>query len=1641
MAGASGDAAAPSAGAPSPSPTADAVPVVATAGATPPVPLSPAAATPTDAANGGDKDAAAAAAAGSPRSADRAHARLARGKRVEAEFATTHPLSPELSASLPSRIMHMWVVRLVLGGWRSPLTDADLWELAPPEQSRFTSATFAAAWRSRAHEKKGRLPKTVWTIHRSFLLFTAVLKAGDVALGQVSPVFLNQLLEFLERPNEPAASGYGWAIALLVAPLVKTVFENAYFLKTMRMGIRVRSAIQATLYRKSLALSPSSRAGKTVGEIVNYMQLDAQRISDFCQFIHVTWAAPIQVIVTVALLYVYIGPSAFVGLAMAVVTIPLQSYLVKKQAALRKRGVGITDQRVKLINEVLQGIKAVKFYAWEKPFASAIDEVRERELANYRAAIVVRSCFLVIIMTVPTVIAVVTFAFYVGVFKEELTPSRVFTGIALLNQLRQPIMMLPFVVSALVDARVGAKRVEAFLDLDETDGYHRQGAEKAPNQSLARNTGDVDSAEVRSSLHSQLRKAVSAAEAARRGRRPVSDAMDLIGELPSPIPKSLVDADGATGRGSITVVNGEFAWDAVLAAPAEAATTSSSPLSRFKCLPRRRQRAAAAATGGSPADVAVPIDGASPAAAGRPVPVSTDARAGDAVDGAAVAAAVSTTTVTGEGGVVSAPVLRDVNLVCQPGKVTAVIGRVGAGKSSLVHALLGEMRKRRGTVALEGTCAYVAQNAWIFNGTLRDNILFGRAYDAELYQRAIHCSVLETDLSILPFGDATAIGEKGINLSGGQKQRVSLARAIYADADVYLLDDPLSALDAHVGADVFERCLSPATGVLRNRTVVLVTNQLHFLPECHSVIMLADGRVKNSGEFRTLLHEDTDFRLLMEENTGARDEQTLSASHSRSVSRSRKRSQAATSSGGLVVSGPGRASRSAHSMSIEAAPAAVRAAATAAVAAKAAEAAPPTGGAGTPEGTTSSSSGSVSGSGATSGAVEKAPKEDKLITLEERKVGNVRFAAYFEYARACGGLFIFMLILGLFALATATNVLNNWWLSYWSRQSQPGSTVSHSLGFYLGIYCGLAVLYAALTFVRSVWYLFSALQASRRLQKGAIRSVMHAPLSFFDTTPIGRILSRFSRDTDGVDVQLPQFFQQMLTTVFQLIASYVYIAIILPWFIAVAIPIGFGYYALQRFFNRTSLELKRLDSISRSPIYAHFSETLGGLSTIRAYAREADFTMDNLNMVDTNVRAYFCYIAANRWFSLYLEIMGSMLVFATAILAVAGRGNVWAGDVGVALVYALQVTGILGFTVRSITELAGQMNSVERLAYYASELPQEAPHEAGTEGKVAAPEGWPARGAVEINNLKLRYREGLDLVLKGLTIDIKAGERVGVVGRTGAGKSSLMIALLRLVEAAEGTITVDGVDLASLGLSTVRRGVTIIPQDPVMFSGTLRFNIDPFEEFTEAELWAALEAAHLKAFVENFEGGLNSRVAEYGDNLSAGQRQLVCLARALLRKPQLLLLDEASSSLDVTTDALLQTTIRTALRGCTIITIAHRLSTIADYDRVLVLSDGLVADFDAPSVLLSARPPSLLRQLVDALGPAGAAAFERLVALADDNRRAGGGDADNVRRFVELAGAAAVQEGAAAAEDDEDSGAEGGAGAPPPPLGAPTPVA
>lgn len=1340
---------------------------------------------------------------------------------------------PEAEANIFSRIFFTWVLPLVYRGWKQPINDSDLWELRSFERGGHTTSAVLQQWKDMPggdHTRTAnRLQAALFRAFRSTLLISGVLKAVDVVMFVLQPIFVRNLIATLAKGDK--AKGLGWAIGLFLTPLFKTLTENNYFGLTMRTGMRVRSSLQGVLYDKSLRLSPAARASASLGEIVNLMQLDSQRIGDFIQFSHVMWAAPIQLIIAVALLYDYIGLSALIGLFFTVISVPIQGALLTKQIKLRKASFGITDKRVKLMNEILQGIKAVKFYAWESPFSVAVKDLRSEEVKKLYKTVWVKSAVITVLMALPALISVITFTFYAAVFDQELKAEKIFPGLLLLNNLRVPVMTLPMVFTSYIDARLGLKRIERLLDLEDTENYSRSG--KTDKMS----TGGDDV------------KGIS------------SDSSEL-------------------SSGSVSISGGEFEWSQIAKNPLKVEKTSRRKLG---CLPRRKKQQ-------KPDQTSAPDS----VTAGKSVPSTSENGNEKYVS-------------------VHGSILRDIDLHFSAGQLHAIVGHVGSGKSSLLSAILGEMRKVKGTVSLEGSVAYVAQTAWIFHESLRNNIIFGKEFDEDLYKTAIEVSALEQDIAMLPAGDETAIGEKGINLSGGQKQRVSIARAVYAQADVYLFDDPLSALDAHVSQHVFDRCISNR-GVLRDRLRILVTNQMHLLSDCDNVIFLHSGIVKGNGSFDRLAKEVPIFRELVDEQEKALEESKNETEEE------------------------GSANVDDTNQAFE------------------------------PKGAPGEDAGKKPAANTSPNAVGRTLMQD-----EDRKTGKVVKKTYWQYVKALGNPLIILLLFLFFILSTALSLVVQWWLSYWSGQEAEGSNDTKSIGFYLGIYFGITILYIISTFLRSIWFMLHALHASKFLHNEMLASVLHAPLTFFDTTPIGRVLSRFSRDMVALDDLLPQFLHQSLNTTIQLVLTYVFIGIVLPPFFAAAAPVTIFYYILMRCFNRTIVELKRLDAISKSPIYAHFSETLGGLSTLRAYNKQQELRKANMSKIDINQRAYFTWIVTNRLYTVFLEVAGSFLVLAAALLSVYLDGADLA-DRGLVLTLVLQVTGFLGFTVRSLTELEGQMNSMERANYYRQELPQEAA--SVVEG--ATPQDWPKEGAIDFEDVTMRYREGLPLVLKGVNLKIKGSEKVGVVGRTGSGKSSMMIALLRMVELAGGHIRVDGIDLRSLGLDDVRSRITIIPQDPVMFSGTIRFNLDPFSQFADMELWEALEKSHMKQFVSSFPEGLDAPISEYGENLSAGQRQVICLTRALLRRSKILILDEASSSLDMETDRLIQQTIRLHLKHATILTIAHRLFTLADYDRVVVMQDGLIGEVGTPADLLL-RDSGLFRRMVESMGPSGAAHFKKTV--------------------------------------------------------------
>ncbi|GMK60092.1 hypothetical protein CspeluHIS016_0903090 [Cutaneotrichosporon spelunceum] len=875
------------------------------------------------------------------------------------------------------------------------------------------------------------------------------------------------------------------------------------------------------------------------------------------------------------------------------------------------------------------------------------------------------------------------------------------------------------------------------------------------------------------------------------------------------------------------------------------------------------------------------------------------------------------------------PTLQDIDIGVKKGELLAVIGRVGDGKTSLLAAMLGEMTRSDGSVTVRGEVAYFSQTSWILSATVKDNIVFGHRFDPVFYDRVLDACALRSDLAILPDGHMTEVGEKGVSLSGGQKARICLARACYARADIYLLDDPLSAVDAHVGRHIFDAVIGP-NGLLKNKARILCTNAVNVLPQADQIVMLRRGIILERNNYDDAMADPGSelYKLITglgkqaarSEESGAvtptivesSDEDIDEVIEADETDSLRKLHMGRRSSTGT---------RRASILSLRQA------------------------------------------------------KRDALRDLRESakpkehtEKGKVKRSIYRTYLGAASywGVAIFVICI---ACSQGMGVLSTYILRLWGKLNE-AANANVQVGKYLLAYAVTGFSQGALSVLAvGILRIYSGLRAARIMHDLSFQRLMRAPLSFFELTPTGRILNLFTRDIFVIDEVLVMGLGQFCRTGVQVLSVVVVIAIGAPQVLVVFIPLGYIYRMVMKYYLATSRELKRLDAISRSPVFSFFGETLAGLPVIRAYNQRPRFIANNEARVDRNQACYQPAMCINRWLAVRLEFLGSCLMFSTALASVAmavyTTGRVDSALVGWLMNYTISVTGSLNWLVRTASEVEQNIVSVERVLGYA-EITAEAAEEVP---ETKPPASWPERGDIEFDSFSMRYRKDLPLCLNDVSVKIQGGERVGIVGRTGAGKSSLTLGLFRIIEAAHGHIFIDGVDIATIGLRDLRSAVSIIPQDPQLFEGSLRNNIDPTNKASDAAIWQALEQAHLKDHVMTHMGGtLDAEVSEGGSNLSSGQRQLVCFSRALLRRTKILVLDEATSSIDLETDDAVQEILRGPdFAGVTTLTIAHRLHTIMDSDKVLVMDQGSVAEFDSPEALL-ADSRSIFASLVNEAG-------------------------------------------------------------------------
>uniref|UniRef100_A0A2K5NEP1 Multidrug resistance-associated protein 1 n=1 Tax=Cercocebus atys TaxID=9531 RepID=A0A2K5NEP1_CERAT len=1310
---------------------------------------------------------------------------------------------PESSASFLSRITFWWITGLIVRGYRQPLEGSDLWSLNKEDTSEQVVPVLVKNWKKECAKTRKQPVKVVYSskdpaqpkdsskvdaneevealivksprkewnpslfkvLYKTFgpyFLMSFFFKAIHDLMMFSGPEILKLLINFVNDTKAPDWQGYFYTALLFVAACLQTLVLHQYFHICFVSGMRIKTAVIGAVYRKALVITNAARKSSTVGEIVNLMSVDAQRFMDLATYINMIWSAPLQVILALYLLWRNLGPPILAGVAVMVLMVPVNAVMAMKTKTYQVAHMKSKDNRIKLMNEILNGIKVLKLYAWELAFKDKVLAIRQEELKVLKKSAYLAAVGTFTWVCTPFLVALCTFAVYVTIDKNNiLDAQKAFVSLALFNILRFPLNILPMVISSIVQASVSLKRLRIFLSHEELE---------------------PDSIE----------------------RRPVKDGGDT---------------------NSITVRNATFTW------------ARSDP-----------------------------------------------------------------------------PTLNGITFSIPEGALVAVVGQVGCGKSSLLSALLAEMDKVEGHVAIKGSVAYVPQQAWIQNDSLQENILFGCQLEEPYYRSVIQACALLPDLEILPSGDRTEIGEKGVNLSGGQKQRVSLARAVYCNADIYLFDDPLSAVDAHVGKHIFENVIGPK-GMLKNKTRILVTHSMSYLPQVDVIIVMSGGKISEMGSYQELLARDGAFAEFLRTYASAEQEQDPEDNGVTGISGPGKEAKQ-MENGMLVTDSAGKQLQRQLSSS-------------------------------------SSYSGDVSRQHNSTAELQKdgAKKEEtwKLMEADKAQTGQVKLSVYWDYMKAIG-LFISFLSIFLFICNHVAALASNYWLSLWTDDPIVNGTQEHTK-VRLSVYGALGISQGIAVFGYSMAVSIGGILASRCLHVDLLHSILRSPMSFFERTPSGNLVNRFSKELDTVDSMIPEVIKMFMGSLFNVIGACIVILLATPIAAIIIPPLGLIYFFVQRFYVASSRQLKRLESVSRSPVYSHFNETLLGVSVIRAFEEQERFIHQSDLKVDENQKAYYPSIVANRWLAVRLECVGNCIVLFAALFAVISRHSLSAGLVGLSVSYSLQVTTYLNWLVRMSSEMETNIVAVERLKEY-SETEKEAPWQIQ---ETAPPSNWPQVGRVEFRNYCLRYREDLDFVLRHINVTINGGEKVGIVGRTGAGKSSLTLGLFRINESAEGEIIIDGINIARIGLHDLRFKITIIPQDPVLFSGSLRMNLDPFSQYSDEEVWTSLELAHLKGFVSALPDKLDHECAEGGENLSVGQRQLVCLARALLRKTKILVLDEATAAVDLETDDLIQSTIRTQFEDCTVLTIAHRLNTIMDYTRVIVLDKGEIQEYGAPSDLLQQR--------------------------------------------------------------------------------------
>ncbi|RZC38301.1 multidrug resistance-associated protein, partial [Asbolus verrucosus] len=1189
-----------------------------------------------------------------------------------------------------------WALPLFYRRYKNEVTEDESFAPLKGHESSRLGDKLEKAWQQEwSRNSNPSLWRPLWkTFYLEFLAFGSLFVFSEFALKMTQPWLIGQLMSkyTIKTTNE----SYIYGTLLILNSFFSVMIGHTYILKIQHLGMKVRIACCSLIYRKALKLNKTTLAETTVGKIVNLLSNDVNRFDFAPMHLFQLLVAPVETIFVIVCLCITVGPTAIAGIVFLVLFVPVQMYMGKLTSRYRSKTATKTDQRVKLMNEIIAGIQAIKMYTWEEMFVRMVKKARRLELLqvtkiSYLKAFNV-SCMLFMNRT-GIFLCILIYA----ITQEKIDAKYVFVVSSFYGILRQALTVyFPLGINNFSETRVSVSRIRKFLMNNEI----------AEEIEIPASTEDT------------------------------------------PLIKNSFSADISFKNNFIGVHlrNVSVKW----------------------------------------------------------IQSSPDYN------------------------------LHNINFDASTSELVAITGSVGSGKSTLFYTILKELPCIKSEFEVGGTISYASQEPWLFSGTIRQNILFGSSFNMNKYQTIIAVCGLEEDLFSFPYRDNTLVGERGALLSGGQKARINLARAIYKDADIYLLDDPFAAVDTKVGKKIFQKCI---LGYLKNKCTILVTHHLHYLGKPNKIYNMDRGRL------------------------------TLIETHQQPI---------------------------------------------------------------------------ISSDEEASNDVETKPKllsmekfyEKPNKVKEERKSGIISTQVYKKYVLAGGNYIIITLLVNL------------------DQLNQIRRFFSHEICIY--IYSGIILSIIILSIARSMSFFKCCMNASSKLHSNMLARIITAPMSFFNANSSGIILNRFSRDLGLIDETLPTTLMDTLQIAFVVLGSTLLIIYLNPWMIIPTLIILLIFYFYRIAFLVTSRNLKRLEAANRSPLYSHTNASLQGLTTIRSYNAQNILKKEFDHYQNFHTSAFYMFLTCNRAFGFWVDLV-CVIYTVIAIVCIILMDSL-VGDVGLGITQSMNLIGVFQWGIKQWSELENQMISVERVVEYTEIVSEEA------EGDKQQPEKWPLDGLIKFESVDFQYSKGDPLVLNKVTFTVNPKEKIGIVGRTGAGKSSLISALFRLFSA-EGIIQIDGVNIAEIPLNSLRSKMSIIPQEPTLFTGTLRQNVDPFQEFNDEKIWKVLEQVELKNAVLKLPNGLSEQIVESGSNFSVGERQLICLARAILRKNKILILDEATANVDPQTDESIQRTIRENFQNCTVLTIAHRLHTVMDSDKVLVMDGGEVAEFDHAHLLLQ-NSKGLFSQLV-----------------------------------------------------------------------------